>query len=145
MIRLIDANKLERAIKGKICYYCTYKDSPDRCYSCHAANILEEISHARKVCAGLVQGAKTEPYLSALCTAEQMIFDKYPAGQQDEAHRLAAAIKVNVKHPRRPSVATLLRQFDLNISEKTFRRYKREYCYTLALEAGLIPDASPKR
>lgn len=74
-----------------------------------------------------------------------MIFDKYPAGQQDEAHRLAAAIKVNVKHPRRPSVATLLRQFDLNISEKTFRRYKREYCYTLALEAGLIPDASPKR
>ena len=36
-----------------------------------------------KVCAGLVQGAKTEPYLSALCTAEQMIFDKYPAGQQD--------------------------------------------------------------
>ena len=29
-----------------------------------------------KVCAGLVQGAKTEPYLSALCTAEQMIFDK---------------------------------------------------------------------
>mgnify|MGYP000102117454 FL=1 len=73
-----------------------------------------------------------------------MIFDKYPAGQQDEAHRLAAAIKVNVKHPRRPSVATLLRQFDLNISEKTFRRYKREYCYTLALEAGLIPDASPK-
>lgn len=97
-----------------------------------------------KVCAGLVQGAKTEPYLSALCTAEQMIFDKYPAGQQDEAHRLAAAIKVNVKHPRRHSVATLLRQFDLNISEKTFRRYKREYCYTLALEAGLIPDASPK-
>lgn len=76
---------------------------------------------------------------------EKMIFDKYPAGQQDEAHRLAAAIKVNVKHPRRPSVATLLRQFDLNISEKTFRRYKREYCYTLALEAGLIPDASPKR
>ena len=98
-----------------------------------------------KVCAGLVQGGKTEPYLSALCTAEQMIFDKYTAGQQDEAHRLAAAIKVNVKHPRRPSVATLLRQFDLNISEKTFRRYKREYCYTLALEAGLIPDASHKR
>lgn len=49
MIRLIDANKLERAIKGKICYYCTYKDSPDRCYSCHAANILEEISHARTI------------------------------------------------------------------------------------------------
>lgn len=49
MIRLIDANKLERVIKGKICYYCTYKDSPDRCYSCHAANILEEISHARTI------------------------------------------------------------------------------------------------
>lgn len=49
MIRLIDANKLERAIKGKICYYCTYKDSPDRCYSCHAATILEEISHARTI------------------------------------------------------------------------------------------------
>ena len=60
-----------------------------------------------KVCAGLVQGAKTEPYLSALCTAEQMIFDKYPAGQQDEAHRLAAAIKVNVKHQRRNSAAAV--------------------------------------
>ena len=69
-------------------------------------------------------GQNGTAYLSALCTAEQMIFDKYPAGQQDEAHRLAAAIKVNVKHPRRPSVATLLRQFDLNISEKLpFRRY----------------------
>lgn len=98
-----------------------------------------------KVCAGLVQCARTEPYLSALCTAEQMLYDKYPAGQQDEAHRLVAAVKANVKHPRRPSVATLLRQFDLNISERTFKRYKREYCYTLALEAGLIPNASPEQ
>lgn len=73
-----------------------------------------------KVCAGLVQGAKTEPYLSALCTAEQMIFDKYPAGQQDEAHRLAAAIKVNVKHPRRPSVATLLPAVRLEYKRKDF-------------------------
>lgn len=49
MIRLIDANKLERVIKGKICYYCTYKDASDKCYSCHTAVILEEISCARTI------------------------------------------------------------------------------------------------
>ena len=41
-----------------------------------------------KVCAGLVQSATTEPYLSALCAAEQTLFDKYPAEQQQEARRL---------------------------------------------------------
>ena len=49
MVRLIDANKLERVIKGRICYYCTYKDSSDKCYACHTAVILEEISRARTI------------------------------------------------------------------------------------------------
>ena len=38
---------------------------------------------------------------------------------------------------------TLLRQFDLSVSESTFKRYKREYCYVLARESHLISDASP--
>ena len=97
-----------------------------------------------KVCAGLVQSATTEPYLSALCAAEQTLFDKYPAEQQQEARRLVAAVRVNIRHPRRPSAATLLRQFDLSVSESTFKRYKREYCYVLARESHLISDASPK-
>ena len=50
-----------------------------------------------KVCAGLVQSATTEPYLSALCAAEQTLFDKYPAEQQQEARRLVAAVKVNTR------------------------------------------------
>ena len=95
-----------------------------------------------KVCAGLVQSATTEPYLSALCAAEQTLFDKYPAEQQQEARRLVAAVKVNIRHPRRPSAATLLRQFDLSVSESTFKRYKREYCYVLARESHLISDAT---
>ena len=90
-----------------------------------------------KVCAAGTGGQNgTVSFSPVHCGTDD--FRQIPGGQQDEAHRLAAAIKVNVKHPRRPSVATLLRQFDLNISEKTFRRYKREYCYTLALEAGLF-------
>ncbi len=98
-----------------------------------------------KVCAGLVQSATTESRIFPPCAPlEQTLFDKYPAEQQQEARRLVAAVKVNIRHPRRPSAATLLRQFDLSVSESTFKRYKREYCYVLARESHLISDASPK-
>lgn len=91
-----------------------------------------------KVCAGLVQSAETEPYLSAVARAEQSVWASCPAEQLAERQRLIAAIKENLTKPRNPSIENLLHKHDLHISESTFRRTKRRFCWTIAEELGLV-------
>ena len=87
-----------------------------------------------KVCAGLVQSATTEPYTAAVAKAEK---DCCPNIQPEERARLAAAIKDNLTKPRHPSIAELLHKSDLHMSESTFRRAKRRFCWIIARDLGL--------
>lgn len=91
-----------------------------------------------KVCAGLVQSAETEPYKSAIEKAERSIWTSCPAELEAERQRLIAAIKENLTKPRNPSIENLLHKHDLHISESTFRRTKRRFCWTIAEELGLV-------
>lgn len=90
-----------------------------------------------KVCAGLVQSASTEPYISAISAAEQSVWANCPVEQAQERYRLIEAIKENLARPRNPKIATLLLKYDLHISESTFRRTKRRFCWTIAKELNL--------
>ena len=91
-----------------------------------------------KVCAGLVQSAETEPYISAVAQAERSIWISCTAEQAAERQRLIAAIKENLTKPRNPSIENLLHKHDLHISESTFRRTKRRFCWIIAEELGRI-------
>lgn len=67
----------------------------------------------------------------AMCTQMHIEGDEYKC-------RLKRAITLNIVNRKVYSANRVVRIFELDISESTFKRYKRRYCYLLSKRLNLV-------
>lgn len=92
-----------------------------------------------KAVAGIVQSVESEPYATALVVAEQAVLDKYSAVNGKTQRHLIEAIQESLVNKRAGAV-TLIRRYELPMSERTFRRARRYYCWVVAKELGMVKE-----
>ena len=94
-----------------------------------------------KFCAGVVEQAREEPYISAVRKAANGVGEWcYTKEQVEEKARLAAAIRLNLINHRQWPAEHLFAVFDIHMHEKTFFRERSRFCLRLAKELGFYDD-----
>ena len=92
-----------------------------------------------KICAGMVESADGEPYLTAISFAETALrlncFDMTEA----QGRRLAKAVQLNLVNRKDYPVDLLCYTHDLPIGKRRFYAERRQFCHALLWQLGLLP------
>lgn len=93
-----------------------------------------------KACAGIVEGARTEPYLSYVSSAENVIGESYADDEKSQNRRrlLIKAVKLNLVNRHENPYELLARKYDLPLSLSSFKREKQKFCFELAVLCGFV-------
>lgn len=93
-----------------------------------------------KACAGIVESATTEPYITYITLAECMVGQNYALTEQAQENRrqLVEAVKFSLTNRRDYPFEQLRQKYSLPICYNTFGKEKKKFCYELARLCGFI-------
>ena len=89
-----------------------------------------------KFCAGVVEHAQSEPYISAVREAAKGVGKGYAKEAAKEKAQLAAAICLSLINQKDWPFERLRAYYTLPMHENTFSKEKARFCRRLALELG---------
>lgn len=92
---------------------------------------------AVKACAGIVECARNEPYLSAVEQAGQAVGRTYAPAAEPARLRLLTAVKLNLINRKEYPIETLRAQYGFFESNGQFKREKKQFCAELVRRLSL--------
>lgn len=93
-----------------------------------------------KICSGLLESCKKEPYITNIAMAERMVATNYSLSDDDEKKRqkIIEAIKLNLINRKEYNLADLMSVYGITMKKCELRDEQNKFCYALATLCGFI-------